>query len=51
MKLVDALNLIRQGRHIINPNPGFRKQLQEFERKLKNLRAEDKIEKPSEMSK
>ena len=50
MKLTDALNLIRRGRAKINPNPGFRKQLQEFERKLKTLRADNKIDKPSEMN-
>ena len=47
MSLSNALGLIRRGRHIINPNPGFLKQLQEFEKKLKVLRADGKIEKPS----
>ena len=49
MTLAAALSLIKQGRNRINPNPGFRKQLQEFERKVKKLRAEGRIEKPSEI--
>ena len=49
MTLAAALSLIKQGRNRINPNPGFRKQLQEFERKVKKLRAEGRIDKPSEI--
>ena len=33
-----ALNICRQGRHIVNPNPGFIKQLMEFQLHLKKMR-------------
>ena len=38
MTLTSALNLCRQGRSIINPNPGFIQQLMEFQLKLKKMR-------------
>lgn len=50
MSLTNSLNFIRKSRSIVNPNPGFIKQLQEFEKKLKNLRSENKIDKPNEFN-
>ena len=50
MSLTNALALIKRGRNKINPNPGFRKQLQEFERKLKGLRQEGKVPQPADAS-
>ena len=40
MPLQEALYFTKRCRNIINPNPGFRKQLLEFERKLKAIRIE-----------
>jgi hypothetical protein len=44
MTLNNALNFIRRSRNIINPNPGFRKQLAEFEKKLRQMRKEGRLE-------
>ena len=38
LSLSTSLDLIRQGRGIINPNPGFRKQLHSFEKKCRAMR-------------
>ena len=38
MPLLDALTFVRKKRPIVFPNPGFQKQLHDFERKLKTQR-------------
>jgi hypothetical protein len=38
MSLIDALSHTRKKRPIIFPNPGFQRQLIEFEKKLKKAR-------------
>lgn len=41
---------MRQGRNFVNPNPGFRKQLMEFEQKVNNMRKEGKLPAPADFS-
>ena len=45
LTLTTALNICRQGRPIVNPNPGFIKQLMEFQLHLKKkpLQQQEKI--------
>lgn len=43
MSFQRSLSFIRQSRHFVNPNPGFRRQLLEFEQKVNQLRKESKI--------
>ncbi len=35
MTFSQSLSVVRKGRHFVNPNPGFVKQLKEFEQKIK----------------
>ena len=41
LTLTSSLNICRQGRAIVNPNPGFMQQLMEFQLKLKKMRLND----------
>ena len=48
MNYAKALGVVRQGRHFVNPNPGFRKQLLEFEQKLALMRKEGRLPAPAD---
>ncbi len=41
MGFLDALSLVRKKRPIVFPNPGFQKQLHDFEKKLKVAKAKE----------
>jgi hypothetical protein len=42
MRVGEAYNLVKSRRHIINPNPGFMKQLREYESRVQYLKARNK---------